>query len=120
MMFDLADFFKEDEDIKEKVLDTIHNSKPKYPTNMEDLLKTLEKLSNSPSEEQNVITPRKFKEINFNKIKEDMLYYCASNQIFTNLESNNKDFLINENVYEIHDDLPTNIFIFTNLHANFL
>ena len=115
-MFDLDFLFREEE---EQVSGLNYKNDKKndqiiteYPSEIENLLNPFDTLSSKENnEEQNVITLRKFKETNFNKIKEDMLYYCSSNKISSKINNNNKDYILNENIYEIYNDIPTNIFI---------
>ena len=61
--------------------------------------------------EDNILSLSKFKELNMNKIKEDMLYYCSSADILSKLDTNNSEYLFQESDLEFYNDLSIKAFL---------
>ena len=61
--------------------------------------------------DESLINLSKFKELNMNKVKEDMLYYCAPVDILSKLDINNNEYLYQESDSEFLNDLSVKVFI---------
>ena len=61
--------------------------------------------------DENIITLSKFKELNLNKVNEDMLYYCSPVDILSKLDSNNSQYLVLESDSEFFNDLSIKTFL---------
>ena len=65
----------------------------------------------SPKSDESLISLSKFKELNMNKVKEDMLYYCAPVDILSKLDINNSEYLYQESDSEFLKDLTIKVFL---------
>ena len=61
--------------------------------------------------DESILSLSKFKELNMNKVKEDMLYYCTSSDILSKLDSNNSDYLFRESDSEFYNALSVRSFL---------
>ena len=57
-----------------------------------------------PNAEEGMLTLAKFKELNLNKVQEDMLYYCSPADILSKLDTNNSDYIFQESNIEFYND----------------
>ena len=60
--------------------------------------------------DESILTLSKFKELNLNKVKEDMLYYCSPVDILSKLDINNSEYIFQESDYEFYNDLSIKTF----------
>ena len=61
--------------------------------------------------DESILSLSKFKELNMNKVKEDMLYYCSSSDILSKLDANNREYLFGESDSEFYNDLSVKSFL---------
>ena len=61
--------------------------------------------------DESILSLSKFKELNMNKVKEDMLYYCSSSEILSKLDANNSEYLFRESDSEFYNDLSVKSFL---------
>ena len=61
--------------------------------------------------DKSILSLSKFKELNMNKVKEDMLYYCSSADILSKLDTNNSEYLYGESDSEFYNDLSVKSFL---------
>ena len=62
-------------------------------------------------ENERILTLSKFKELNLNKVKEDMLYYCSPADILSKLDTNNSEYLLQESDSEFYNELSITSFL---------
>ena len=81
----------------------------------EDIIKYPKKLFIKNEEEDlNIIPLSKYKEININKLKEDIFYYCSSPETLMKLSPNIND----AKNYEFYHDLNSDIFLYSQKGKN--
>ena len=61
--------------------------------------------------DESILTLSKFKELNLNKIKEGILYYCSPVDILSKLDTNNREYLFQESDSEFYNDLSIKVFL---------
>ena len=83
---------------------------------LEDLIYFPKKIypKDDDEEDLNIISLSKFKEININKLKEDIFYYCASPETLLKLNQN----IDEERNYELYKDLFTENFLYSQKEKN--
>ena len=61
--------------------------------------------------DENIINLYKFKELNLNKVKEDMIYYCSPVEILSKLDKNKGEYIYQESDSEFYNDLSIRTFL---------
>ena len=64
-----------------------------------------------PKIDESILTLSKFKELNLNKVKEGILYYCTPVDILSKLDTNNREYLFQESESEFYNDLSIKVFL---------
>ena len=61
--------------------------------------------------DENITSLSKFKELNLNKVKEDMLYYCTPVEILSKLDKNKGEYIYKDSDLEFYNDLSIKTFL---------
>ena len=82
---------------------------------LEDLIYFPKKIyPKSEEEDLNILSLSKFKEMNINKLKEEIFYYCSPPEILAKLRQNADE----DKNYEFYQDLNSEIFLFSQKEKN--
>ena len=71
----------------------------------------LEEVEDDSKPQKGILTLSKFKELNMNKVKEDMLYYCSPVDILSKLDTNNSEYIFQESDIEFYNDISIKTFL---------
>ena len=71
----------------------------------------LEEVEDDSKTQKGILTLSKFKELNMNKVKEDMLYYCSPVDILSKLDTNNSEYIFQESDIEFYNDISIKSFL---------
>ena len=71
----------------------------------------LEEVEDDSKQQKGILTLSKFKELNMNKVKEDMLYYCSPVDILSKLDTNNSEYIFQESDIEFYNDISIKSFL---------
>ena len=63
------------------------------------------------NENESTFSLTKFKELNLNRIKEDMFYYCCPVDILSKIDSNNREYLYNESDFQFFTNIEMKVYL---------